>query len=224
MILSDVLHQLLEIGRQGDFSRLDDIQEFNDHHSVCRLADALRDQVIDFSDSQSTDDKIALIKSIAMLEHRVGGLGSVTLLQYLVPLGLSNDRSLIDWILHNTTSYWYYTRSARSVDELDEINKASAASAAAANRRNQRRQQEDKRRIADTATMNLFNAVRRGDAKAVRGLMAKGANPYTNTPDGSRLLDFAAAKGFDAVVLELRESAFRVNQEIDEPNTTSERH
>lgn len=49
---------------------------------------------------------------------------------------------------------------------------------------------------AQRATKNLVNAVRRGDVKAVKALLAKGADPrYALPPDGQSLVEYAEANG-----------------------------
>ena len=60
---------------------------------------------------------------------------------------------------------------------------------------------------ADTATRNLYNAVRRGDIKGVAALLERGANAAACAPDGSPLIDLAMAKGFDAIAAQLRDAA-----------------
>jgi ankyrin repeat protein len=69
------------------------------------------------------------------------------------------------------------------------------------------RQLEDKKRIAEEATHKLYNAVRRGDIKAVRSLVSKGANPLVLSPDGRSMINFASSLGHTAIVAELSELA-----------------
>jgi hypothetical protein len=52
------------------------------------------------------------------------------------------------------------------------------------------------------ATLNLPNAVRRGDVKAVEALLARGADPLHPGPDGRTALDFAR-EAQNATILEL---------------------
>ena len=59
---------------------------------------------------------------------------------------------------------------------------------------------------ADAATKNLYNAVRRGDLKSVVALLARGANASAPAPDGSRLIDLAISKGFDAIATQLQDA------------------
>jgi hypothetical protein len=142
-----------------------------------------------------------------MVEHRVGGLGSVTNLQHLLQLVDDPERTLLDWILRNTKSYWYYSHNARSIQELDLTSKRIAERKAARVEKEQTRQIEDKSRIAADATRKLYNAVRRGDLKAVRALIERGADVTSCGPDGSPLIAVAMSKGFDAIAEELRHAS-----------------
>jgi hypothetical protein len=90
------------------------------------------------------------------------------------------------------------------VEELDAIRALIAEHRAEGIERDQKRQFHDKARIAAAATKDLPNAVRRGDLKAVRALIAKGADPATSAPDGSSLIAVAASLGFDSIASELR--------------------
>ncbi|MBI4938605.1 MAG: hypothetical protein HY846_10430 [Nitrosomonadales bacterium] len=204
MKLHTSLYRLVEIGRSGNFAGLTDSSELQCHGQVYRLADIHRNEVVLFAKNLSGDDRIAFVKSIAMLEHGVGSLGSVTNLQRLLPLISDSERNFLDWILRNTTSYWYYAHGARSVEQLDIENAWRAALTAENIARDMQRQLKDKERIAEAATRNLFNAIRRGDVKAVRALISKGADVMVPAPDGLPLVASAAAKGFDAIVNELR--------------------
>lgn len=200
MSLEPTFHRLLEIGRIGQYAEIAGIANL----SVLCLVDSGRDEMLDFVKNLPLDDQIAFAKSVAMLEHSVGGRGSVTSLQHLLPVVPDPDRKLLDWVLRNTKSYWYYSHGARSVEELDAIRALIAERRAEGIERDQRRQVSDKARIAAAATKNLPNAVRRGDLKAVRALIAKGADPATSAPDGSSLIAVAASLGFDAIASELR--------------------
>jgi hypothetical protein len=73
-------------------------------------------------------------------------------------------------------------------------------------RRDELRQSEDKKRIAESATGNLFNAVRRGDLKAVAALLKAGAAPSVCCPDGTTMIDFARGKGHLLIAALLDES------------------
>jgi hypothetical protein len=207
MNIDSTLDRLLEIGRSERFAEIESIVGLSDHSSVLRLAGTYRDDIVSYARRLSPADRVALVKSVAMVEHRVGGLGSVTNLQHLLQLVDDPERTLLDWILRNTKSYWYYSHNARSIQELDLTSKRIAERKAARVEKEQTRQIEDKSRIAADATRKLYNAVRRGDLKAVRALIERGADVTSCGPDGSPLIAVAMSKGFDAIAEELRHAS-----------------
>jgi len=200
--LSQLLEDLIVIGREGDFQRVADLMKQS--KAAVKKIIANQNEVKLFAELLPIADRIALIKSIAIAEHQLGGVGSVTTLMHLLPLVPDNERDLLDWILRNTKSYDYYSHGARSVEELDAVRARIAANKAARVSKEEARQKEAKQRIADAATASLYNAVRRGDSKAVLALLEKGANPNSHTPDGATLLEFASSKGHAAIVEVLR--------------------
>ena len=76
-------------------------------------------------------------------------------------------------------------------------------------RRDTERQLQDRKRIAEQATSNLYNAVLRGDLKAVRALIEKGADITVCAPDGTTMVALAIANGHTAIVQELEGAAMR---------------
>lgn len=189
---------------EESFEDLALLTDFQDHRSVCRLADVHREKVIEFAKLLSVDDRISFIKAIAKLENRVGSIGSVTNLYRLLQIGPDPNAELLDWILRNTNSYWYYARGTKSVTQLDAENARQAEITAIRVASDMERQQQDKGRIAEESTFKLYNAVRRGDVKAVRALLSKGADASVPAPDGSSLLSIAEAAGIQAICDELR--------------------
>ena len=204
MNIESTLRRLLEIGRSERFEETASIPGLQNHSSVLELAGVYRDHIISFAKRLSADDRFALVKSVAMVEHGVGGLGSVTNLQRLLPLIDDPGRTVLDWVLRNTKSYSYCSHNAHSVEELDLTLRHSAERKSTRVKKDQTRQTENKVRIAAEATKKLYNAVRRGDLKAVRALMKQGADVTSCGPDGSSLIALANSKGFDAIAAELR--------------------
>lgn len=199
----ELFHSLLEIGRAGTFDDLPRILGTPKHQDAFRLADAHRAASIAFVEVLTLADRIAFVKAIAKLEHLAGGFGSVTALERLLPLLQDQRRTVLDWILRNTDSYWYYGYGAKSIKEYDETRRLRAEIAADGVRRDLERQARDKARIAGDATAKLYSAIRRGDVKAVRALLAKGANPHVAAPDGTSLMTFAHIKGNGPIVQQL---------------------
>lgn len=56
------------------------------------------------------------------------------------------------------------------------------------------------------ATENLYNAIRRGDERAVKALLIHGADVNTSTPNGEHLIDFARRKGNSEIIGLLKHS------------------
>lgn len=203
MQLDRVFDRLLQIGRIEAFSDIAHVLELCPNLAVIQLLDQHRDELEPYTRTLSAKDRIAFIKSVAILEHQVGDRGSVTHLKCLLPLVSDPERSLLDWILRNTTSYWYYAHGARSVGEFDLACRLKAEQAAEGIQRDLERQARDKARITASATANLYNAVRRGDSKAVRALLAKGADPSTVALEGTPLVALATSRSNPDIVAEL---------------------
>lgn len=183
--------ELLRLGRAEDFSAIRELPGAGVHSEVVRLADVHRQAVHTYMLKLVQADRKPFLKAIAVYEDTVNGLGSVTLLHGLLPEVADPQHVLLDWILRNTRSYWYYAESARSYEEYLRKQQCRTEQAAVNIRRDQERQAHDRVRISSQSTKKLYNAVRRGDAKAVRALLNLGADPTTNTPEGEPLLSFA---------------------------------
>lgn len=192
---TELFHSLLEIGRAGSFDRLTERVNVPKHNDALRLADRHRDSLMAYAQELPQSDLEAFVKAIATYEHVAGGFGSVTTLQSLLSLLGDRRRSVLDWILVHTDSYWYYGYGAKSISQYDAACTAKKERAAKGISRDLQRQMNDKVRIAESATTKLYNAVRRGDIKAVRALIAKGADPCISAPDGTSLYALALAKG-----------------------------
>ncbi len=181
-----------------------------DTNLVNHLLDRERHRIREYEWCLSQDERVAYIKGLALLEDRHGFRGSATSLWPLLDRFSDEDRPLLKWVLENTNAYAYYAYGTRTLEEFDEINRRHAAIAAEGIRRDQLRQQEDKKRIAKRATEKLFNAVRRGDFKAVQSLLAKGADPSVSAPDGLNLVELAYSKGLSEIGNELLEASRRI--------------
>ena len=160
--------------------------------------------LVDYCVALPQVEREAFVRGVALYENTVGGLGSVTSLKRLIPLlGQAQDAE-VDWILRNTRSYWYYSHGATSLAELNSLERARAHRASESLSREAEREQLAKAHKAKAATVRLYNAVRRGDVKAVRALLALGADPTVPTPDGSTLLSLALDKQRQDIAAELQ--------------------
>ena len=186
---------LLSIGRAGRFADTQKLPGAGVHAAVLRLADSHMNALLSYFVELDQPARSCFIKAIAAYEDTVGGLGSVTTLHRLLPLTEDPDHAILDWILSNTCSYWYYAHGAKSAAELDALRRARAAQRAESEERELARELAAKRRKANQATANLYNAVRRGDLKAVEALLAIGADPAVEAPDGHSLHDYALGTG-----------------------------
>ena len=183
--------QLLALGREGDYVAISALPGAGTHEAVLRLAGTHRSAVQEFFLALSPADRTAFIKAVATYEDSVNGLGSVTLLQHLLPHIDDSGHEVLDWILRNTRSYWYYAYGARSYEDYVAQKRWRAEQTASNIHRDHERQARDTARIAIDATAKLYNAVRRGDLKAVQALLLKGADAEAATPEGESLVSFA---------------------------------
>jgi hypothetical protein len=206
MSAAALFESLLAVGRAEDFEAVAALPGAGVHAQVLRFSESLRRTGLEAVEKLAPSDRIAFAKALAVYENSVRGLGSVTALQLVLPLIRDTDHALLDWILSNTTSYWYYAHGAKSLAELQAINAAHAARSAQNQRREAERERIAKARKAEKASQNLFNAVRRGDLKAVQGLLHQGASAQSVTPDGVPLVQYAESLNRAEIAALLRQA------------------
>lgn len=143
----------------------------------------------------SRHEQSAFIKSLALYEQTVGGLGSATLLLRALPLVDDPNHELFDWVLTNTKSYDYFARGVKSFEALESIKAASRARSAANLEREKERESAASVRRAKQATIKLVGAVKRGDSKAVEALLRQGARTDALNGDGVAIADYAEQLG-----------------------------
>lgn len=98
----------------------------------------------------------------------------------------------------------YYAGGAKSYKEIEDRERANRERAASNLRREAERAEAARRRRADRATVNLPNAIRRGDELAVRALLNAGADPGARTDHGEGMADYAERIGELDIALLLR--------------------
>lgn len=192
----DILNAL--IAARGLQQEVEKIPGAFDHKIVLEYTFRLRDilaQVVNLSG----EDQSAFIKSLAIYEQTVGGLGSPTLLFHTFQLVDDPDHTLFDWVLANTTSYEYYACGAKSYAELQQREEESSKRTAANLEREAQRAAEAKVRRATKASHNLINAIKRGDIKAVEALLRQGASTGISNFEGLSAADFADKAGRPAI-------------------------
>jgi len=197
--LNPLLPMLLELALRGDYESIKQLPGAGVHREVLRLCDRGLSLAVDYFQSLESTDQAELLKAVAIFENTAGGVGSVTLLERFASLKSLRKgdcrREAYGWILENTDSYRYYSHDTKSLAGYESLMRHIAQVTQENMRRDELRQSEDKKRIAETATGNLFNAVRRGDLKAVAALLKAGASPSVCCPDGMTVIDFAREKG-----------------------------
>lgn len=227
MHIHEILGSLLSIGRKNAYTDISDKPELQPHIAIVQLLDKYRDEIAPYAQNLTSEDRIALTKAIAILEHQVGGRGSVTHVRTLLPLVDDPDRLVFDWILRNTDSYAYWAHGAKSIEDLDSIRTRNSESATNRTAEKSERlklelqqQQEYRERNTRNATQSLYNAVRRGDIKALQALIAKGADVRHPVPGGMTLLEYAESQGNTAII-ELLQGEQNTIARINDPQGTT---
>ena len=191
-----LVDQLVAAGLAEDFAAVALLPGAGNHAQVLRFASSLRGDGLKAVVGGMTDaQRIAFIKALAVYEDTVNGLGSVTPLCRLIPLAPGDDEATIDWVLSHTRSYDYYANGARSLAEVLETRAVRAAGRAATARVEAERERAAKEKRSARASSLLYNAVRRGDLKAVQGLLAQGASADGLTPEGEDVGSYAERNG-----------------------------
>ena len=204
MFPAAIIESLVTAGRAENYAAVAAIPGASAHAEVLRFSDSLRRGGLAPIEELSAPDRAAFVKALAVYENTVGGLGSVTALERVLPLIQDEDHAILDWILSTTRSYWYYSNGARSYAELQEIKAVHAERRVLNEKREAERERFAKERKAKQASANLFNAIRRGDTKAVEALLRQGAAPQGATPDGTPLLQLAEENNLTAIAQLLR--------------------
>lgn len=207
MPLSTLLQSLLTAGRNGDFGSIAGLPGAGVHRQVCILSERLSGPVLDEIASLPTQDRVAFAKALALYENSVGGLGSVTALRQVLGLfknEVHEGQKVIDWILSHTNSLWYYAYRADDFIDPEAAKRRHEANRVENERRNYELAAAARARKAERATSQLFNAVRRGDSKAVQALLRNGAEPTATAPDGTSLVEYAEANGRKDIAEQLR--------------------
>jgi hypothetical protein len=144
------------------------------HSDVSKYTHQCR-SVLNEIEDLSPEEQASFVKSLAIYEQTVGGLGSATFLARVITLIEDPEHKVFDWVINNTTSYDYFTKGAKSFAELQEIKEAQQVRRHESLRLEAIRAKEAKARRAVKATGNIVNAIRRGDIKAVEALLGHGA-------------------------------------------------
>lgn len=206
MLPAAIIESLVTVGRAEDYAAVAAVPGANVHAEVLRFSDSLRLGGLTPIEKLSAPDRTAFVKALTVYENTVGGLGSVTALERVLPLIQDEDHNTLDWILSTTRSYWYYSNGASSYAELQEIKAAYAMRRAQNEKREAEREHFAKKCKAEQASAKLSNAIRRGDTNAVEALLRRGATPQGVTPDGISLVQYAEENNRTAIAQLLRQA------------------
>jgi len=205
-----LLPMLLQHALRQDYEAIKVLPGAGIHRHVVRLCDGDLNLAVDYFQGLTPVEQAELLKAVATFENTVGGVGSVTLLERFAPLKSLRTgdcrRAAYSWILENTDSYRYFSDNMKSLSGYDSWIQQIAHATEENMRRDALRQSEDKKRIAENANGNLFNAVRRGDLKAVAALLKAGAQASVCCPDGTTMNNFARRKGHLLIAALLEET------------------
>jgi len=206
MNIDALIDALLEVGRAGDLHAANKLPGAGVHSQVVLASCRFRGVVVDKIAALPVHDRVVFAKALAVYENSVGGIGSVTALQQVMRLfgdAVQLGYETFFWITENTRSLWYYAGRAVDFIEPDVAALGRAAARAENERRNYELAAPARARRADRATGNLYNAVRRGDPKAVQALLAKGADPTAMTPTGEPLISYARVSDHEDIATQL---------------------
>lgn len=131
----------------------------------------------------SADEIVSLVRSAAVLEDMIGGVGSPTSIHVLLPLAREQQVVALDWVLRHTTAYSYYSGAKSAEEHLGHLKLDQSAKTERA-RKERERQEEDQKIKATRASDRLGGAIRRGDKEAVLALLKRGADREHRTKGG----------------------------------------
>lgn len=208
-----LLQSLLTAGRTGDFDSIAGLPGAGVHQQVCNFSQSLcgygGTPLLDEIASWPTQDRAAFAKALAVYESSVGGLASVTALEYVLGLFQSEVQEgleVMDWILSHTKALLYYGYRAHDFIDPGQRERRREWERVENEKRNYELAAPARARRAERATSNLFNAIRRGDTKAVEALLRQGAAPQGVTPDGIPLVRYAEQNNRTAIAQLLRQA------------------
>lgn len=197
-----LLDRLVQIGRKGRFAELETIGA---RFPSAKSGDFMRlrpEAWVHVITSYTDDDVVCLIKSLTKLEHYPNfKAGSVSPVIWIFRnLQSASERvDLVNWILANTENTYLpfgsSNHGAKSLDEYQRLSEQVAARSVARHKAEQNRQSDAKARKAAEASQRLFGAIRRKDEKAIRALLARGADSSVVDASGQSALKAAEAAG-----------------------------
>lgn len=213
-IADSLVRQLLEIGKNEDFTCISTVMspsEIEYHSQATRQLPVFWKNI---AARLEEAELLALIKAMTMAENILPGWssGSVSPVIWLYncyhPANPMAKEHLTDWILARTQNPWvpFSNHGARSLAEYQKITDRIRQEKKAVQVAEAKRQADAVARRAAKATLDMFNAVRRGDMKAIKALIVKGADLHAKDETGKCILERATEYGNPCVIAILQEN------------------
>jgi hypothetical protein len=211
---NNLISCLIAVGKVEDFVNLPILVSLSEQSTHPLLADS-HDQWLATVNSLAPEEILALIKSLTIGEQmfQSWSAGSVSpvirLFWRLYDIKPAQADMIAEWVLANTKNPYLpfgsmFSGGAKTGAEFRRYLAESywrAEENVLAERERQRMAKNSKGiREAELATQNLFNAVRRGDEKAVEALLNKGARIDDANKDGMSILALAEERGNERII------------------------
>lgn len=151
---------------------------------------------------------MALIKTLTIAESLLEGWqgGSVSTVIWLfnkyAPLSSTDKDGLADWILRHTDNYYvpFSNYGAKTLDEYHERRSKYLNEKRETQIKEELHHQDAVKRHAIKATKDIFPAIARGDIKAVKALIQKGADLDACNSEGLTPMQWAEKCGKEDIV------------------------
>jgi hypothetical protein len=207
-----VLHKLIEIGKSSDLSRMSSSFAVQDQHRFGHIMRLRPDPWLRIAETLNTEDLVALIKCLTIAEQALEGWGAgsvspvIWLFRKLESIDSNFAETVADWVLANTENdylpFGTMNLGAKSLIEYHRKKQLNLERVKASYKAEAHRQNSARQRKAQEATQALIGAVGRGDVKAVKALIAKGADANVKDSEGVSVREHARLKG-NPEILEL---------------------
>ena len=156
----------------------------------------------------SQNNLMALIKSLTMAESLLEGWqgGSVSAVIWLfnkyAPLSPVDRDDLADWILRHTENYYvpFSNYGAKTLNEYYKLRSEHLNAKRETQIKEELRHQDAVKRYTIKATEDIFPAIARGDVKAVKALIQKGADLDACNSEGLTPTQWAEKCGKEGIV------------------------
>lgn len=213
LIPNDLLNRLIDIGVRESFHELKERLKPEEirHHKQMMIQSWQFWYPI--AERLTQDNLKALIKALTVAESSLDGWqgGSVSAVIWLFnkysPSDPENKDNLTDWILRHTDNYYvpFSNYGAKTLKGYYELRSAYMNKKRETQIKEEERHQDAVRRRAMTATQNIFASITRGDIKAVKALIQKGADLTACNSEGLTPLQWAEKCGGEDIVNILRQ-------------------